>query len=228
MFENDEDIMIICEKEPQNIFKLFKMERFDLIDKLLSKKICSVNLKDSAGNDVITRLLKANAFDLVLKYMKNRTWNVNNQNLDGNTFAHYLVSINYMYVVDIINALRKKKNFIPNIKNKNNETILDKAINENYIYTTLKILEDKRFNNIDIVSFKHLYETYIETNKYGKYTKLNNLELIIDSLDNKTLLPTMERLVRIIKENFEYIKEQLINNKRTGINDIINDVIQAV
>jgi hypothetical protein len=36
----------------------------------------------------------------------------------------------------------------------------------------------------DIVSFKNLCETYIETNKYGKYTRLTNLEIIIDSLDS--------------------------------------------
>ena len=61
-----------------------------------------------------------------------------------------------------------------------------------------------------------------------RYTKLTNLEIILDNLAEKTLLPTMEKLIRIIKENFEYIKERLINNKKTGINDIINDVIQAV
>jgi hypothetical protein len=63
---------------------------------------------------------------------------------------------------------------MPNIKNNKGETILDKSINDRYIYTTVKILEDKRFNNIDIVSFKNLYETYIETDKYGSYAKINS------------------------------------------------------
>ena len=153
---------------------------------------------------------------------------INHQNYEGNTFAHLLVSINYVNVLEIIKALVKNKQFLPNIKNNKGETILDKSINDNYIYTTVKILEDKRFNNIDIVSFKNLYETYIETNKYGKYTKLNNLEIILDSLDEKTLMPSMERLITLIKENFEYIKQRLINNKTTGINDFINDVIQTV
>jgi hypothetical protein len=76
--------------------------------------------------------------------------------------------------------------------------------------------------------FKNLYETYIETNKYGKYTRLTNLEIILDSLESKSLLPTMEKLISIIKENLETIKERLISNKSSGINDIINDVIQAV
>lgn len=160
--------------------------------------------------------------------MKNKNLDINHQNYDGDTFAHLLVSINYVNVLEIIKALVKNKQFLPNIKNNKGETILDKSINDNYIYTTVKILEDKRFNNIDIVSFKNLYETYIETNKYGKYTKLNNLEIILDSLDEKTLMPSMERLITLIKENFEYIKQRLINNKTTGINDFINDVIQTV
>ena len=54
------------------------------------------------------------------------------------------------------------------------------------------------------------------------------LHLIIDSLDEKALMPSMQRLVNLIKENFEYIKERLISNKNTGISDYINDVIQTV
>ena len=38
----------------------------------------------------------------------------------------------------------------------------------------------------------------------------------------------MEKLIKIIKENFEYIKEQLINNKKVGLDEIINDVVHAV
>ena len=32
--------------------------------------------------------------------------------------------------------------FLPNIKNNKGETILDRSINGNYIYTTVKILEE--------------------------------------------------------------------------------------
>ena len=67
--------------------------------------------------------------------------------------------------------------------------------NDNYIYTTVKILEDSRFNNIDVVSFKRLYDTYIKSNKYGKYSKLTNLEIIVNNLTDKKLLPRMEQLI---------------------------------
>ena len=105
-------------------------------------------------------MLKKGWYEGVLKHMKNKEWQVNHQNKQGETFAHILVSKNYREVLEIIKQLQKNKNLIPNIRNKKGETILDKSINEHYIYTTVKILEDDRFNNIDLVSFKNLYENY--------------------------------------------------------------------
>ena len=196
MFYDEEKTIKACEENPALIFELIREEHFELVDKLLSKKKVNLNTTDSSGNDVVTRLLKAKSFDLVLKYMKNKEWNINHQNNEGNTFAHYLVSINYVYVVDIIKAIRRRKDFIPNLKNEKKETILDKSINENYIYTTLKILEDKRFNNIDVVSFKKLFNAYIKSSYYGKYSKLNNLQIIIGSLSKKdVLIPNMKQLL---------------------------------
>ena len=219
MFYDEEKTIKACEENPALIFELIREEHFELVDKLLSKKKVNLNTTDSSGNDVVTRLLKAKSFDLVLKYMKNKEWNINHQNNEGNTFAHYLVSINYVYVVDIIKAIRRRKDFIPNLKNEKKETILDKSINENYIYTTLKILEDKRFNNIDVVSFKKLFNAYIKSSYYGKYSKLNNLQIIIGSLSKKdVLLPNMKQLLDEIKDNMDQIKMHnlhrflLINN----------------
>lgn len=228
MFYDEDKTMLACNDDPSLIFELIREDHFEFVDKILSKKKIDINTCDEFGNTVLMKLLKRGQYDLVLKHMKNKDFDINHQNYDGDTFAHILVSINYVNVLEILKALVKNKNFLPNIKNNNGETILDKSINDNYIYTTIKILEDKRFNNIDIVSFKNLCETYIETNKYGKYTKLTNLEIILGSLESKSLLPTMEKLISIIKENFEYIKERLFSNKSSGINDIINDVIQAV
>ena len=228
MFYDETKTVIACSDDPSLIFELIREDHFEFVDKLLTKKKVDINTCDEFGNTVLMKLLKRGQYDLVLKHMKNKSFDINHQNYDGDTFAHLLVSINYVNVLEIIKALVKNKKFLPNIKNNNGETILDKSINDNYIYTTIKILEDKRFNNIDIVSFKNLYETYIETNKYGKYTKLTNLEMILDSLESKNLLPVMQKLISIIKDNYEYIKQRLINNKSSGIDEIINDVIQAI
>ena len=228
MFYDESKTMMACSDEPSLIFEVVKEGHFELVDKLLSKKKVDINICDDHGDSLLMKLLKKGQYEIVLKYMKRKDFDVNHQNYDGDTFAHILVSINYVKVLEIIKALAKNKNFMPNLKNNQGQTILDKAINDNYIYTTIKVLEDKRFNNIDVVSFKNLYDTYVDTNKYGKYTKLTNLEIIIDNLYNKTLLPNMEKLIKIIKENFEYIKEQLINNKKVGLDEIINDVVHAV
>ena len=228
MFYDESKTMLACSDEPSLIFEVVKEGHFELVDKLLSKKKVDINICDDHGDSLLMKLLKKGQSEIVLKYMKRKDFDVNHQNYDGDTFAHILVSINYVKVLEIIKALAKNKNFMPNLKNNQGQTILDKAINDNYIYTTIKVLEDKRFNNIDVVSFKNLYDTYVDTNKYGKYTKLTNLEIIIDNLYNKTLLPNMEKLIKIIKENFEYIKEQLINNKKVGLDEIINDVVHAV
>ena len=185
----------------------------------------STSWSPSAVAPVLVRLLKKGQYDLVLKHMKNKKWDVNHQNNEGDTFAHILVLHNYVNVLEIINTLKKNKNFMPNIKNNKGETILDKSINDNYIYTTIKILEDHRFNNINVISFKNLYDTYIKTNHYGKYTKLTNLQIILDNLEDKTLLPNMQKLISTVKANFDVIKEEVMNNKTKELDNIITSVL---
>ena len=175
--------------------------------------------------DMIT-LKGYNNINQVLKYMKNRDWDVNHQNYDGNTFGHYLASINYVNVLDIIKQLKKNKDFSPNIKNKKGETLLDKSINENYIYTTLKILEDKRFNNIDIVSFKKIFDTYITSSSYGKYSKFDNLKSIVNSLEKKdSLLPNVRELVEELSNNMDIIKKEIMTNKYRRLEYMINEFV---
>ena len=225
MFYDEAKAIKACEEEPSLIFELIREEHFELVDLLLTKKKVDINLCDQLGNNVLVRLLKKGQYDLVLKHMKNKKWNVNHQNNEGDTFAHILVLHNYVNVLEIINTLKKNKNFMPNIKNNKGETILDKSINDNYIYTTIKILEDHRFNNINVISFKNLYDTYIKTNHYGKYTKLTNLQIILDNLEDKTLLPNMQKLISTVKANFDVIKEEVMNNKTKELDNIITSVL---
>lgn len=226
MYYDVEKAIKACEEEPSLIFKYIREEKFEAVDKLLSKKKVSVNILDEAGNDVITRLLKARQYELVLKHMKNKEWDVNHQNYDGNTFGHYLASVNYVNVLEIIKQLKKNKEFSPNIKNKKGETLLDKSINENYIYTTLKILEDKRFNSIDVISFKKIFDTYIGNSKYGKYSKCDNLKSIINSLSKKeSLLPNLAELVETLSKNMELIQKELMMNRCKRVEYMINEYV---
>ena len=225
MFYDITQAITACEEDPVLIFEAMKEGHFDLVDTLLVKKHVNINTTDENGDDVLSRLLKYGAYDLVLKHMKNKEWDVNHQNKDGDTFAHILVSIDYKKVAQIIQKLKKNKNFMPNIQNIRGETILDKSINDNYIYTTVKILEDERFTNIDIVSFKNLYDTYIKTNNYGKYSRLSNLEIIVDNLEDKPLLPSMEKIIKFIQTNFDVIKEEIFNNKKGTMDEMINTLL---
>ena len=227
MFYDVDQAMRAVEEEPSLIFELIKEGHIDLVDKLLKRKKVDINTCDDAGNSVLVRSLRHGDYDGVLNHMGNKDWDVNHQNLDGNTFAHYLVSINYVNVMEIIKKLTRNKDFLPNIKNNKGETILDKSINDNYIYTTVKILEDSRFDNIDVVSFKNLYDTYIKSNRYGKYSKINNLEVILDSLTDKDLLPRMKKLVGFIQNNFDKIKEEVLTSQKSVYMDsIINRVLK--
>ena len=115
------------------------------------------------------------------------------------------------------------------LKNNEGKTILDIAIEKDNLVTAFKILEDKRFNNIDVMSFLSFYKTFIKSKEYGKYTKLSNLEIMVSNLENKNeLLPMMDRLVNMILENFDHIKNELMKNKLTSMDNIIHEVLVDV
>lgn len=226
MFYDVSQAMDACESEPSLLFEVIKKDYREVVEKVINKDNYDFNLCDSDGNNVLMRLLKAKYYDLVLKYMDSPNFDINHQNNDGDTFAHILVMINYVEVKDIINKLLDRTDFVPNIKNNLGETILDKSINNHYIYTTAKILADKRFNNINLASFKNLYETYIKSNNYGKYSKINNFTLIVDNLNNKDLGQTMTKLIKIIKNNKELIENDFFMSKTENLEIIINHVIE--
>lgn len=212
-----------CEEEPSLIFSLIKECDKDVVSKIISKDNYDFSIVDSFGNNVIMALLKNKYYDLVLKYIDKV--DINHQNNDGDTIMHLLVVNNYANTKEIMDYILNNKNFIPNIKNNLGETILDKSINSNYLYTTIKILGDQRFNSIDIYSFKNLYETYIKSNNYGKYSKLSNLEIILDNLVDKELLPRMNKLISLIYNNLDSIKNDFYISKTEKIDNLINLVI---
>lgn len=219
MFYDETKTINACEADPSLIFELLKEEHISLLDKIISKKTFDINVTDEDGNSIITKLLKRGQYELVLKHMKNKNWDVNHQNNDGDTFAHILLSMKNLVVIDIYKELRRNKNFIPNIRNNNGETILDKSIQNGNTFITTKILEDERFNEVGVHSFKKFYDTYIKTNNYGKYTKLTNLEMIVDNLEYKEISSKIKAIIEYIKENFKAIKEEIMNNK-TKIMDL--------
>ena len=219
---NEQTIIESCKEEPSLIFNIIKQGDFELVKELVDNNCVNVNLVDCVGNDVVTRLLKAKQYELVLELMKKRNWNVNHQNNDGNTFGHILAYDDSAMALKVAEQLTKKKNYIPNIKNKNGETAFDRALNNNHLCTTFKILEDKRFNDIDVLSFKNLFNASIKSTYYGSYSKLNNLEIIVENLEKKELSDSMQNLLESICDNIDAIKYDIKNNRSNVLESIIN------
>lgn len=226
MFYDEQQAFNACSEEPSLIFPLIKEGHFSVVEALIEKNKIDVNLCDSLGNDVVTKLLKVKQYELVLKLMKKRNWDMNHQNLDGDTFGHVLALDNSVSALMIISELIKKKNFMPNIRNNKGETIFDRAINNNYIGAAFKILEDKRFNNISILSFRNLCYASIKNVYYGKYSKLNNLEIIVESLEKKELVPSMQILVDKINDNLEEIKNEIMDDGYSVLENIIETSLE--
>ena len=222
MFSSEQQIFNACTDEPSLIFNLVKRGCYEMVEELVDEGIVSVNECDTLGNDLVTRMLKARQYELVLKFMKKRNWDVNHQNIDGNTFGHILALDDSVAALKVVEQLTKKKNYIPNIKNNKGETVLDRAINSNYVFTAFKILEDKRFNSIDVVSFKKLCNSCVKNTYYGKYAKLNNLEIIVNNLEKKDLDTTLRCVVEEISDNMETIKTEIMKNKSLLLDSIID------
>ena len=226
MFYDEQQAFNACSEEPSLVFALIKEGHFSVVEALVEKNKIDVNLCDSLGNDVVTRLLKAKQYELVLKLMKKRNWDMNHQNIDGDTFGHILALDNSVSALMIISELIKKKNYMPNIRNNKGETIFDRAINNNYIGAAFKILEDKRFNNISVLSFRNLCYASIKNVYYGKYSKLNNFEIIVESLEKKELVPSMQILVDKINDNLEEIKNEIMDDGYSVLESIIETSLE--
>ena len=225
MFYDETKTINACDNDPSLIFELLKEEHMELLDKIISRKNFDINVCDIDGNNILMKLLKKGQFDLVLKHIKNKRVDINHQNNEGNTLAHILLSLKNIRVVDVYKELRKIKRFDPNIKNKEDETILDISIKNESTYLTSKILWDSRFNEVGVVSFKKYYDAYIKNSAYGKYSKLCNLELIVGSLSVRELQPKLKMIIDFFKENFDIIKQEVINNKTKSMDLYLNEVL---
>ncbi len=223
MTSQDLGVIQSCKDEPSFIFSLMKQGAYEVAFDLLNNNIVNVNTVDGVGNDTITRMLKANQYTYVIELMKKRNWDVNHQNQEGNTFGHILAHDNSVMAVKVMDQLTKKKNYSPNIKNKRGETAMDIALSNHYLCTAFKLLEDKRFNDINVFSFKTLFDVSIKDKEYGRYTKLENLEIIVENLEKKELESSMQDLMDHITVNMEAIKRDILNNRSVVLESIIRN-----
>ena len=225
MYNDKLNMYEACSDDPSLIFSLIKKGYFDVINELIDEKKVDVNKCDSVGNDVCMRLLKAKQYDLVIKLMKKRNWNVNHQNELGDTFGHILALDNDVRSLKVIDQLIRKKNYSPNIQNKEGNTSFDIAINNNYLISAIKFLEDKRFDNIELGTLKRLYKVTIKNSTYGKYSKIDNLKIIVNSLEKKKLSIEIKDVVDKINDNMDSIKEDLLRDSNRYLDNIFNSMI---
>ncbi len=214
-----------CEVDPSLLFYAIKDNYRDVYEYVIDKGI-DLNITDEFGDNILMKLLKNKDYDLVNKYILNEDLMINHQNNDGDTIVHILVTHNYIDIKDILENVLKREDFLPNIKNNVGETILDKSLKNRYLYTTIQILKDKRFNSITLKSFKDLYDVYIKSNEYGMYSKLNNFTLIVDNLKKKDLLPRMKKLIFLLKKDEKTIKNDFLSSKTGYLDNIINNMIK--
>ena len=171
-------------EEPSLIFQYIKEGNEEAIEALIDSNQINVNLVDNLGNDVISRLLKARMYDYVFILMKKRNWKVNHQNEEGNTFGHLLAQDNSIQAVKVFEELIKKRNYLPNIKNKNNETALDISLNNNYLGCSLFVV-NLDFSSTNIL--KRNTESQILEAKIHNINKISNLKGIHKKLKLKEI-----------------------------------------
>ena len=223
IFTSDQAIKA-AEEDPSIIFELIKTDNDELLNHMLDESLIDVNLVSSNNDSLAIKLLKSAKYELVLKVIKNKNWNVNYQNDDKETFGHILAKINNVAVVPVFKELKKNKNFDINLRNKDDKTIFDISVESHNAYVSTKIIEDERFNNINIFEFLKFYETYIDTNEYGKYSKINMIESIL-TMDGRYVNTRMQELLNHLKDNFKNIKKDIENDDYNLLKSIIKECI---
>ena len=223
IFTSEQAIKAI-EEDPSIIFELIKTDNDELLNHMLDESLIDVNLVSSNNDNLAIKLLKSAKYELVLKVIKNKNWNVNYQNDDKETFGHILAKINNVAVVPIFKELKKNKNFDINIRNKDDKTIFDISVESHNSYVSTKIIEDERFNDINIFEFLKFYETYIDTNEYGKYSKINMIESIL-TMDGRYVNTRMQELLNHLKDNVKNIKKDIENDDYNLLKSIIKECI---
>ena len=223
IFTSDQAIKA-AEEDPSIIFELIKTDNDELLNHMLDESLIDVNLVSSNNDSLAIKLLKSAKYELVLKVIKNKNWNVNYQNDDKETFGHILAKINNVAVVPVFKELKKNKNFDINLRNKDDKTIFDISVESHNAYVSTKIIEDERFNDINIFEFLKFYETYIDTNEYGKYSKINMIESILN-MDGRYVNTRMQELLNHLKDNFKNIKKDIENDDYNLLKSIIKECI---
>ena len=125
-----------CINNPMLIFEAIRLNYREVYESVIESENFNINIINSDSDSLLMKLVRNKDYDLVSKYISREDLAINYQNNDGDTLAHLLMANNYVEVKEIFEKLLKRVDFFPNIKNNYNETILDKSINNQYLYPT--------------------------------------------------------------------------------------------
>ena len=159
------------------------------------------------------------------KAVQDEKININYKNIKRILFMRIDGKIgDYIISSFIFKELKKNKTFDINLRNKDNKTIFDISVENHNSYISTKIIEDERFNNIDIFEFLKFYETYMNTNEYGKYSKINMIDSIL-TMDGRYVSTRMQELLNHLKDNVKNIKKDIENDDYNLLKSIIKECI---
>lgn len=223
IFTSDQAIKA-AEGDPSIIFELIKTDNDEVLNHMLDEELIDINITSTNKDSLAIKLLKNSKYDLLLKVLKNKKWDINYQNEDKETFGHILAKINNVAIIPLFKELKKNKTFDINITNKDNKTIFDISVESKNSYLSTKIIEDERFNNIDIFKFLKFYETYIDTNEYGKYSKINMIDSVL-SMEGRYFSTRMQELLNHLKDNSKTIKKDIEKDDYNLLQSIIKECI---
>ena len=70
-----------------------------------------------------------------------------------------------------------------------------------------------------------MYNVVFKSNEYGKYTKLDTLEVVVDNLEKKNIDPSLMHILDKIAENMDIIKNDILNDGSSVLGNLINSYI---
>ena len=167
-----------------------------------------LNMYEACSDDpsLIFTLIKRGYFDVINELIDEKKIDVNICDSVGNDVCMRLLKAKQY---DLVIKLMKKRNWNVN----------------NYLISAIKFLEDKRFDNIEMGSLRKLYKVSIKNSTYGKYSKIDNLKIIVNSLDKKQLSIEIRDVVDRINDNMDSIKEDLLKDSNRYLDRIFNSII---
>ena len=119
--------------------------KIEIVDYLIKDKRLNLNETDYDGENILQLSFYFFDYDIIIKLIQDNRLNINHQNYYGDTLLHIICSYKYSYIYDLKILLCYERNIDLNIKNYNDKTAEDLALEYNKI-AFLNILNQYKQN----------------------------------------------------------------------------------